>query len=141
MIRLAGPRFSESTLEDVSQILREGRLVQGPTVARFEDALSERLGNLPVVVVSSGTAALHLALLAAGIGPGDEVILPTFTIISCAAAVVRAGAVPILVDCDALTWNMDIAQVEARVTTRTKAIMVVHIYGLPVDIAVSPAFS
>ena len=68
-----------------------------------------------------------------GLGPGDEVILPTFTIISCASAVLRAGAVPVVVDSDPVTWNMDISQVEARITARTRAIMVVHVYGLPVD--------
>ena len=68
-----------------------------------------------------------------GIGRGDEVILPTFTIISCAAAIVRAGATLVVVDADPVTWNMDINQIEAKITPRTKAIMVVHIYGLPVD--------
>ena len=70
---------------------------------------------------------------ALGLGPGDEVILPTFTIISCAAAILRAGAMPVLVDCDPMTWNMQARQVEARLTSRTKAIMLVHIFGLPVD--------
>jgi perosamine synthetase len=77
--------------------------------------------------------ALDAAVVALGIGPGDEVIMPTFTIISCAAAVVRAGAVPVFVDCDPVTWNMDTTRIEARITPRTRAIMVVHIFGLPVD--------
>jgi perosamine synthetase len=83
--------------------------------------------------VVNGSAALDVAIAALGIGPGDEVILPTFTIISCAAAIVRAGATPVVVDCDPLTWNMDPTQIESKITPRTKAIMVVHIYGLPVD--------
>jgi perosamine synthetase len=83
--------------------------------------------------VANGTAALDIAVEALGIGPGDEVILPTFTIISCVSQIVRAGAKPVLVDCDPITWNMDVDQVAAKITDRTRAIMAVHIYGLPVD--------
>ena len=90
-------------------------------------------GSATALPSSNGSAALDVAVAALGIGPGDEVILPTFTIISCAAAIVRAGATPVVVDCEPLTWNMDPAQIEAKITPRTKAIMVVHIYGLPVD--------
>src|SRR5204863_5009087 len=85
------------------------------------------------IAVCNGSVALDVAVVALGIGPGDEVILPSFTIISCAAAIVRAGAVPVVVDSDANTWNMDVQQVASRITPRTRAIMVVHIYGLPVD--------
>lgn len=85
------------------------------------------------IAVSNGTAALEAAVAALKLQPGDEVILPSFTIISCASAIVRAGAIPVVVDCDPLTWNMDPDQVEARITDRTKAIMVVHLYGLPVE--------
>ena len=85
------------------------------------------------VAVSNGSVALDASVAALGIGVGDEVIMPTFTIISCAAAVVRAGAVPVVVDCDPVTWNMDVTQIEARITSRTKGIIVVHIFGLPVD--------
>ena len=106
---------------------------EGPFVVRFEEQFSARVGRKHGVAVSNGSVALDAAVTALGIGPGDEVILPTFTIISCAAAIVRAGATPVVVDCDPLTWNMTVEQVEARVTPRTKAIMVVHIFGLPVD--------
>lgn len=85
------------------------------------------------IAVCNGSAALEVAVAALGIGQGDEVILPTFTIISCAAAIVRSGAIPVLVDSHPLTWNMDVSQIEAKITARTKAIMVVHIYGLPVE--------
>ena len=78
---------------------------------------------------------MELSVRALGIGPGDEVILPTFTIISCAAAIVRAGARPVVVDADPVTWNMDVGQIEGKITAATKAIMVVHIYGLPVEMA------
>lgn len=106
---------------------------EGPFIRKFEEQFAARMGRKYGVAVSNGSVALDAAVVALGIGAGDEVIMPTFTIISCAAAVVRAGAVPVVVDCDAATWNMDVAQIEARITYRTKAIMAVHIFGLPVD--------
>ena len=107
---------------------------EGPFVERFEDEFCRRVERLHGIAVANGSGALDIAVAALGLGPGDEVILPTFTIISCAAAVVRAGAVPVLVDADPVTWNMNPGQVARRVTPRTRAIMVVHIYGLPVDL-------
>ncbi len=106
---------------------------EGPFVKRFEEGFADRLGSGFGIAVCNGSAALDIAVAALEIGPGDEVIMPTFTIISCAAAVVRAGARPVLVDVDPLTWNMDVARLEDLVTPRTRAIMVVHIFGLPVD--------
>ena len=106
---------------------------EGPFVARFEEQFAARVGRKHGVAVANGSVALDAAIVALGIGPGDEVILPSSTIISCAAAIVRAGATPVLVDSDARTWNMDVGQLEARVTPRTRAIMAVHIFGLPVD--------
>jgi perosamine synthetase len=106
---------------------------EGPFVKRFEEAFSTRMGRQYGVAVSNGTAALDVAVEALKIGPGDEVILPTFTIISCVLQIVRSGATPVLVDCDPTTWNMDTSQIEDKITARTKAIMVVHIFGLPVD--------
>jgi perosamine synthetase len=106
---------------------------EGPFVRRFEEQFSVHVGRKHGVAVANGSVALEAAVVALGIGPGDEVILPTSTIISCAAPIVRVGAKPVLVDCEPATWNMDVAQIEARITPRTKAIMVVHIFGLPVD--------
>ena len=106
---------------------------EGPFIKQFEEQLASRMGRKYGIAVSNGSVALDAAVVALGIGQGDEVILPTFTIISCAAAIVRAGAVPVVVDCDRDTWNMDVSQIESKITPRTKAIMVVHIYGLPVD--------
>ena len=106
---------------------------EGAYVKQFEDQFAARVGRRYGVAVSNGSVALDAAVTALGLGPGDEVILPTSTIISCATSIVRAGATPVLVDCDPLTWNMLTAQVEARITPRTKAIMMVHIFGLPVD--------
>jgi perosamine synthetase len=106
---------------------------EGPFIKQFEEQFAARVGRKYGIAVSNGSVALDAAVLALGIGAGDEVILPTFTIISCAAAIVRAGAIPVVVDCDPHTWNMDVSQIEAKITPKTKAIMVVHIYGLPVD--------
>ena len=106
---------------------------EGPFVKRFEAQFAARVDRKYGIAVSNGSGALDIAIAALGIGRGDEVILPTFTIISCAAAIVRAGATPVVVDADPVTWNMDISQIETKITPRTKAIMVVHIYGLPVD--------
>ena len=106
---------------------------EGPFIKKFEEQFAARVGRKYGVAVSNGSVALDAAVVAMGIEAGDEVILPTFTIISCAAAIVRAGAIPVVVDCDPVTWNMDVALVEARITPRTKAIMVVHIFGLPTD--------
>jgi len=107
---------------------------EGPFVQRFEAEFAARVGRRHGVAVSNGSMALDAAIVALKIGPGDEVILPTFTIISCAAAIVRVGAKPVLVDADAHTWNMMAAAIAAKITPKTKAIMIVHIYGLPVDV-------
>ena len=106
---------------------------EGPFVKRFEEEFSARMGRKHGIAVCNGTAALDVAVAALGVGPGDEVILPTFTIISCILQIVRSGATPVLVDSDPDTWNMDVSQIEEKITSRTKAIMVVHIFGLPVD--------
>lgn len=106
---------------------------EGPFIQRFEESFAARVDRRHAVAVSNGSVALDAAVVALGLGPGDEVILPSFTIVSCAAAIVRAGATPVTVDCDPLTFNMDAAAVEAAITPRTRAIMVVHIYGLPVE--------
>lgn len=106
---------------------------EGPFVREFEQRFSTRMERMHGIAVANGTAALDAAIEACGIGAGDEVIMPAFTIISCIGQLVRSGAVPVLVDADPLTWNMDVRQIEAKITARTKAIMAVHIYGLPVD--------
>ena len=106
---------------------------EGPFVNRFEMEFAKAVNRGHGVAVANGSGALDVAIAAIGIEPGDEVIMPTFTIISCAQAIVRAGAVPVLVDCDPATWNMDTEQIESKITAKTKAIMAVHIYGLPTD--------
>ena len=106
---------------------------EGPFVKQFEEKFAARVGRKHGIAVTNGTAAIDAAVDALGIGPGDEVIMPTFTIISCITQIVRCGAIPVLVDSDSATWNMDVTQIEAKITARTKAIMIVHIYGLPVN--------
>ena len=106
---------------------------EGAYVARFEQAWADYCGARYGVAVSSGTAALFAAVDALRLAPGDEVIMPAFTIISCAQAILAAGAVPVLVDSDPRTWCMRVTQVASRITSRTRAIMAVHIYGHPVD--------
>ncbi len=107
---------------------------EGPFVKEFEQKMSASVGRKHGIAVSNGTAALEVAVQALGIGEGDEVIMPTFTIISCAMAVTKLGAVPVLVDSDLYTWNMKVDEIEAKITDKTKAIMMVHLYGLPVEI-------
>ncbi len=102
-------------------------------MSKLEEGVATRLGRKYGIAVCNGTAALDVAVAASAIGPGDEVILPSFTIISCAAAIIRAGATPVVIDADPQTWNMRADLVEKVVTRRTKAIMAVHLYGLPVD--------
>ena len=106
---------------------------EGPFVKKFETEFAKTVNRNYGIGVCNGSVALDVAVAALGIGPGDEVIMPTFTIISCASAIVRAGTVPVLIDSDMDTWNMNVTQIEEKITKRTKAIMAVHIYGLPVD--------
>jgi perosamine synthetase len=106
---------------------------EGPFVERMEKEFAARVGRRFGIAVANGSVALDAAVQALGLGPGDEVILPSFTIISCAAAIVRAGATPVLVDSEPDTWNMSLEQVAQKITPRTRAVMAVHIYGLPID--------
>lgn len=106
---------------------------EGPFVKKFEDLVAKEVERKFGIAVANGTAALEIAIRALELKDKDEVIMPTFTIISCAQAIIKAGASPILVDSDPTTWNMDINKIEEKITKNTKAIMVVHTYGLPVD--------
>lgn len=128
------PLLNGNELKYVTECLETGWISsEGPFISKFEEGFSNYIGCEYGVAVSNGSAALDIAIKALNIGQGDEVIMPAFTIISPAQSVVTAGALPVLVDSDPLTWNMDATQIEAKITARTKAILVVHIYGLPVD--------
>lgn len=128
------PDLTGSEQEYLIECLKTGWISsEGSFVTRFEQEFAAKVGRSFGIAVANGSVALDMAVAALDIGPSDEVIMPTFTIISCAAPIVRAGAMPVLVDCDSVTWNMRPEDVEKRITSKTKAIMVVHIYGLPVD--------
>ncbi len=129
----ARPTIDEDTIADVAAVLRSGWITSGPKVKAFEDALCEFVGGRPVRVMSSATAALELALRVAGIGPGDEVITPAMTFFAAPSMIVAVGAVPVFVDVEPGTRNLDLAQVAARIGPRTKAIMPTHFAGLPCD--------
>lgn len=134
MIPVNTPLLSGNELKYVAECIETGWISsEGPFVARFETEFARYVNRNHGIAVSNGSAALDIAVKALGLGKGDEVIMPAFTIISPAQSVVTAGAVPVLIDSDPVTWNMDVNQIEAKITPRTKAILVVHIYGLPVD--------
>lgn len=134
MIHIARPLIGEEERLAVLEVLDSGMLAQGARVKEFEDAFAEMCGTRQAVATSSGTAALHLALLAHGIGPGDEVITTPFTFIASANSVLYVGAKPVFVDIDPVTFNLDPGQVECAITPQTKAILPVHLFGLPCDI-------
>src|SRR5208282_450774 len=117
----------------ISRVLESSEFVLGSEVAGFEREFAAYCGASECIALNSGTSALHLALLAAGVGPGDEVITVPFTFVASLAAVLYAGARPVLVDIDPRSFNMDPAAVEAAITPRTKAILPVHLYGHPAD--------
>jgi perosamine synthetase len=134
MIPVNEPLLNGNEAKYLAECIETGWISSnGPFVRKLEHGMAAVGGQRHGIAVMNGSAALDVAIAALGIGPGDEVILPTFTIISCAAAIIRAGATPVVVDCDPVTWNIDTTQIESKITLRTKAIMVVHIYGLPVD--------
>jgi len=117
----------------VARVLDSGQFVLGPEVAAFEEEFAAYCGARHAVAVNSGTSALHLALLAAGVGPGDEVITVSFTFVATVAAIHYAGASPAFVDIEPRSFTMDVTQLEAAITERTKAIIPVHLYGQPAD--------
>lgn len=134
MIPVNQPRFIGNEKKYLNECIDTGWISsEGPFVERFEEKMCELTGQEFGVAVTNGTDALELAVRSLGLGEGDEVILPTFSIISCAQALVQNGVKPVLVDVDPKTWNMNMDRVEQKITKRTAAIMVVHTYGLPAD--------
>jgi perosamine synthetase len=135
-VRLARPDVGEEELAEVAAVVETGQLTMGPKVAELEAELARACAVEHAIAVSSGTAALHLAVLALGIGSGDEVIVPAYTFPATANVVALAGATPVLVDVEPETFNLDPARV--KVTPRTKAIMPVHLFGRPAPLEELP---
>jgi hypothetical protein len=133
-IPFARPEIDEDTIAAVAEVLRSGWITSGPQVQRFESELSAYFGGRPVRAFTHATAALEIAVRLAGVGPGDEVIVPAMTFAASANVVALAGARPVLVDVDLESRNTDAARIEAAITPRTRAIMPVHFAGLPVDL-------
>lgn len=134
-IPLMSPNISEQDIESVAEVLRSGMLVQGENVAALENEIADYLKVKNAVAVSNGTATLHLALVAHGIGHGDEVIVPAFSYVATANVVEIVGAKCVFVDTEKDTFNIDISQIENSITPKTKAIIPVHEFGLACDIA------
>ncbi|HET7076660.1 MAG TPA: DegT/DnrJ/EryC1/StrS family aminotransferase [Chloroflexia bacterium] len=133
MIPMAKPLIGEEEKQEVLRVLGSGGLAQGSEVKAFEDGFAAALGVKHAVATANGTTALHLALLANGVGPGDEVITVPFTFIASANAVLYCGATPVFVDIEPDSFNMNPDLIEAAITPRTKAILPVHLYGNPAD--------
>ena len=136
MIPVNTPKLDGNEKKYINECIDTGWISsEGPFVKRFENEFSIYCDRKYGVAASSGSAALDIAVKAIGIKSGDEVIIPTFTIISPAQSIVKQGGIPVLVDSDPVTWNMDVLQIESKITDKTKAILVVHIYGLPVNMS------
>jgi len=128
------PTLGEDEVRAVATVISSGQIAEGQVVQRFESAFAEKLGVNQAVATSSGTAALHLILLAMGIGPGDEVIIPSYVCTALLHAVQYVGARPILSEIDSVTYNIDPDDVQKRITTRTKAVIVPHMFGLAANL-------
>ncbi|WP_407356678.1 DegT/DnrJ/EryC1/StrS family aminotransferase [Methanolobus sp. WCC5] len=133
MIPIAKPQLDQAEIDAVSDVLRSGIIAEGQRVAQFEEAFAEYTGTDHAVAVNSGTAALHAALLAHGIGRGDEVITSSFSFIATGNSVLFTGARPVFADICADTFNLDPKLIEEKITPATKAIIPVHLYGHPAD--------
>lgn len=134
MIRIASPVIDEEEIKAVEEVLKSGILAQGPKVKEFEEKIAEYVGVKHAIATSSGTTALHTALLAIGIKREDEVITTPFTFVATANSILYCGAKPVFVDVDERTFNIDPTKFEEKITKRTKAVLPVHLYGQPADV-------
>lgn len=134
MIPVNTPLLNGNEINYLNECINTGWISsEGPFVSKFEKLFADYNNRKYGVAVSNGSAALDIVIRALGLSEGDEVIVPTFTIISPVQSIINSGATPVLVDCNSDTWNLDVNQVESKINQNTKAILVVHIYGLPVD--------
>ncbi len=133
-IPVARPAIGQEEISAVTEVLKSGMLASGERVLEFEQKFADLCGSNYAVAVNNGTAALHAALLAAGIGPGDEVIVPAFTFVATASAVAMCGAKPVFADVEETTFNISPQQVTEKITPKTKAVIGVHLFGQPCDI-------
>lgn len=133
MIPIVSVSIDDDTQKAVIRVLKSGQVAEGPVVKEFEDLFSEFIGTKHAIAVNSGTAALHVALLASGVRPGDEVITTPFSFIASANCCLYCGAIPVFADIDIRTFNISPEAIEKKVTSRTKAVIVTHLYGQPCD--------
>ena len=133
MIPHSRPTLDRDDFDSVLQVLKSGQIVQGEQAAKFEENVSSLIGVKGGAAVSSGTAALHLSLISLGVGKGDEVILPGFVCTAPLNAINYVGATPVIAEVDPLTFNIDVKDLQKRITKRTKAVIVPHMFGLPSD--------
>ncbi len=132
-IPMSAPDITEEDVQAVTEVVRSGRLALGPKTEEFESLIAQYVGTKYAVAVSSGTAALHLIVKALGLGPGDEVLVPSFTFVASANVILYEGATPVFVDIEPDTYNLDPEDLERKVTPRTKAVMVVDVFGHPAE--------
>ncbi len=134
MIPIARPCIGEEEIDRVAEVLRSGMLAQGKLVEEFEREFASYVGSKYAIAVSNGTAALHVALISLGIGPGDEVAVPSYTFYATASSVILSGARPVFVDVDPRTGTMDPDDLERKLTPKVRAVVPVHIHGHPADL-------
>jgi perosamine synthetase len=132
-IPVAQPTLGDEEIAQLTDAIREGRISAGPKVAGFENSIADYVGAKNAIAVGSGTAALHIALAVLGVGPGDEVVVPSMTFISTANVVLYLGATPVLCECDPVTYNVTADSLRRAITPRTKTVIPVEMNGLPID--------
>jgi dTDP-4-amino-4,6-dideoxygalactose transaminase len=133
MISMSAPDIDDQDIAAVVEVLRSGRLSLGPKIEAFEEAISQYIGVRYAVAVSSGTAALHLIVKALGLGPGDEVLVPSFTFAASVNVLLYENVIPVFCDIEDLTYNLDTSRLEEKITSRTKAILAVDVFGHPAE--------
>lgn len=133
MIQIAKPVISDDEISEVARILKSGRLTSGETVKKFERNFADYIGTRHAIAAFNGTSALHTALLTSGIKPGDEVITTPFSFVASSNCILYAGGKPVFVDIDPKTYNIDSGKIEEKITDKTRAVLIVHLFGQPCE--------